>query len=582
MSRLSFGDDKGHDAELKMLVLKCSLQNAVLHDGKADIGAVIGRVVAENPELRESIGKVKNEVAKAVRSVNFISLEEQKRRLEKLAPKTKSLVTLKREKKEKEKQALPELRDVVLGKVVTRFAPCPSGPLNILQVLRALMLSYLYAKMYKGEFILRFEDTDPSPGKIEKEYYDMIRDDMKFLGVKWDTEIIESEHMDEFYKHGQQLIERGFAYVDFTPAEEFRKLKLKKKEPVYRNAGLDENMKAWKAMLAGDYKEGRAVLRFKTSMSDPNPAFRDPAILRIAKGKHPHVGGKYCVWPLYNFANVVEDHDAGVTHVFRGKEHEHNSHIQNKIYKALGWDPPSVMNFGMIYLPGKKEHTRDIKEKIKAGKYSGWDDPRLHTIAALRRMGFQGKAFHEVAVVVGHSKSDIKFSMESLETANRRIIDPKSNRYMAVFDPVKISVKGYPHETNFVTEPLHPDFPRRGIKRLPVDVKSISISKDDWKKLKGKTFRLKGLANIKLTGRSGTYTGNEIKKTMQKIHWVSKPSLNVELIVPEGDKLVSRKGIGEPAMAKLKPGDLIQLERVGFGKVDSVERGKVRICWTHK
>jgi glutamyl-tRNA synthetase len=576
MSRLSYSHEKEKDQELKMAVLKYSLQNAVLHEGKASIGAVLGKVMAKKPELRDNISGVKNEVENAVRSVNFISFEEQKRRLEKLVPPAKKNV------EKNKKQGLPELDGAEKGRVVTRFAPCPSGPLNILQVLRAVMLSYLYAKKYKGKFVLRFEDTDPSPGKIEKGYYDMIRQDMRFLGVKWDDEIIASKNIERFYEFAEELIEGDYVYVDFTPAEEFRKLKIKKKDPQFRNASKEENLKAWKDMLAGQYKEGQAVLRFKTNMQDKNPAFRDPAIFRIAKGIHPLVGDKYCVWPLYNFANVIEDHEAGVTHIFRGKEHEHNSYIQNKIYMALGWEPPSVLNFGMIYLPGKKEHTRDIKEKIKKGKYSGWDDPRLHTITSLRRKGFQGKAFHEVAVTVGLSKSDIKFSMESLETANRRIIDPKANRYMAVLDPVKIAVKGYPHSTNFVTEPLHPDFPRRGSKRLPVDVKNIFVSKDDWKKSKGKTIRLKGFTNIKLAGKTGNYAGDDITKTMQKIQWVSKPHLQIELRVPEGDNLTKLNGVGEPAMAKLRPGDIIQLERVGFGVVSSVQKDKVSISWTHR
>lgn len=575
MSTLGFQDTKEKDEKLKMVILKYCLQNAVLHGGTANAGAVMGKVMAEMPEFRNSVGMVKHEIEKAVRSVNYISPEEQRRRLGKLEPKAK-----KPEKRAKE--GLPELDGAVAGRVVTRFAPCPSGPLNLLQTLRALMLSYLYARKYRGKFLLRFEDTDPSPGKIKREFYDMIREDIRYLDVKWDDEVTESENMERFYEYAETLIDGGFAYVDFTPAEKFKQLKQKKQDPDTRDATKEDNMTAWKDMLAGKYEEGKAVLRFKTSMQDKNPAFRDPVIFRIARSKHPIVGDRYFVWPLYNFANVIEDHESGITHVFRGKEHEHNTYIQDKIYMALGWEPPLVVNFGMIYLPGVKEHTRDIKEKIKAGKYSGWDDPRLHTISALRRRGFQGKAFHEVAVTAGLSKSDIRFSMESLDTANRRLIDPKANRYMAVFDPVRISVRGYPHSVNFVTEPMHPDFPRRGSKRLPVDVSSIFLSGDDWKKLKGKTIRLKGFANVKLIGKTGRYAGDDIKKTMKKVQWTSRPGIDVELAVPEGDKIVVRKGVGEPSMSKLKAGDIIQLERVGFGIVDAVNKGTVSIRWTHK
>ncbi|RLI95876.1 MAG: glutamate--tRNA ligase, partial [Candidatus Aenigmatarchaeota archaeon] len=575
MTTVSYGGRKGKDDAVKMLALKCSLQNAVQHGGKASVGAVMGKMLGEQPELRGKIGTVRHEAENAVRQVNFISATEQKRRLEKLAP-------VKEEKKGKERPELPELKDAKMNRVVTRFAPCPSGPLNILQVLRALMLSYLYAEKYNGRFILRFEDTDPSPGKIKKEFYDMIREDMRFLGAKQDDEITESKNMPVFYRYAEKLIEGGHAYVDFTPAEEFRKLKNARKDPEFRSAAPEENMKAWKDMLNGKYRAGEAVLRFKTSMKDPNPAFRDPAIFRIARGDHPLVGNRFCVWPLYNFANSVEDHESGVTHIFRGKEHEHNSYIQNKIYAALGWEPPTVLNFGMIYLPGKKEHTRDIKEKISKGEYTGWDDPRLHTIAALRRRGFRGEAFREVAITAGPSKSDIKFSWDSLETANRRLIDPNANRYMVVFDPVKISLRGYPHKTNFVREPLHPDFPRRGNKRMWVDTSEIMISKDDWKALKGKEFRLKGLANIKLSVRSGNYTGNELKRSMKKIQWVSRKPVDVELTYPDGDKLKIWKGLGETAMNRLKPGEIIQMERIGFAIVESNKSGRLKLLWTHK
>lgn len=557
------------------IFLKHALLNALQHGGKADAGAVIGKVLAESPALRKDIASAREGAEKAAGVANGMTAEEQESMLREMVP--DALMPVKREK-----QGLPELEGAVEGMVVTRFAPCPSGPLNVLHALRAVLLSYMYARMYKGKFILRFEDTDPAPGKILKEFYGMIREDLRFLGADWDEEAVESSDMAEFYSYAEELIRKGHAYVDFTPAEGFRRLKLEKKDPESRPATPQENMDAWKGMLAGKYSEGQAVLRFKTSMQDPNPAFRDPAIFRIAAGEHPLAGRKYAVWPLYNFANVVEDHKAGVTHIFRGKEHEHNSHIQGRICKALGWSPPNVLNFGMIYLPGTKDHTRDIKEKIGKGIYSGWDDPRLHTLAALRRRGFQGKAFQECAVVAGLSKTDIRFSMESLETANRKIIDPLANRYMAVFDPVKISLSGHPKAISSTSEPLHPDFQERGSKQMPVRFDSISISGDDYARLEGGEFRLKGLANVKLDGKQASYVGNELARDMQKVQWVSVPNVSVELVVPEGERLVIRKGMGEQAMSGLKPGSLIQMERVGFGRVDAVEKGRVVLYWAHK
>ena len=578
MSTLGFVTKKGRDDGLKLLIIKCALKNATEHGGKASIGAVMGKVISARPDIRNNPSRVRQEIEEIVRSVNFVSIEEQKRRLKKLEPKGPEM---EKDKKNK-KTGLPDLPNVIEGKIVTRFAPCPSGPLNIFQVLRALMLSYLYAKKYKGKFILRFEDTDPAEGKISKEFYDMIREDMKFLGAKYSEEVTESMEMDLFYAAAKKIILSGHAYVDFTPADEFRSLKLKKIDPETRNASPENNLKAWNDMLKGKYKDGEAVLRFKTSMQNKNPAVRDPAIFRIASGNHPLVGEKYRVWPLYNFANVIEDHECNVTHVFRGKEHEHNTWIQEKIYDSLDLEPPTVINFGMIYLPGKKEHTRDIKEKIKKGQYSGWDDPRLHTIFALRKRGFVGKAFQEVAVVAGLSKSDIRFSWDSLEAANRKNVDSYADRYMAVFDPVKISIKGYPHETNFVTMPRHPDSPRRGIKKLPVDETELYIQKDDFKRFNKKTVRLKGFININLSSKIATYEGEDVKPTMRKIHWVSSPHIKVILKKPEGDKITEIVGFGEPSMESIKPGHIIQLERVGFCVVESVKKGQINLIWSHK
>jgi len=319
------------------------------------------------------------------------------------------------------------------------------------------------------------------------------------------------------------------------------------------------------------------VFRFRTSMREPNPAIRNPAMLRVSEQSHPYQGRKFHVWPLYNYANVIDDHELGVTHVFRGKEHEHNTSIQKKVYEALGWKPPVAINFGMIYLPGEKIHTRDIKEWIKEGKVSGWDDPKLHTVRALVKRGFVPQMFKNLAVHTGLSKNDIRLSWENIEGINRKLIDPEADRYMVVTDPVGISVKSAPGIKE-VQEDLHPDFPKRGKKSIPVDLGSIWISGEDFANLKEKVFRLKGLGNIHLRGKEGFYAGNEIARDMQKIQWVSKPNVRVTVIGPE--KRLG--GLGEPNLAKLKPGTLIQMERIGFGRVEKATPKEVVVYFAHK
>ncbi|MCX6814874.1 MAG: glutamate--tRNA ligase [Candidatus Aenigmarchaeota archaeon] len=553
---------------MREIVLKYVLQNAIFYSGKADSGAVLGKVMAGEPALRKKVQEVRKEIEQAVKQINSISPEQQKVWLETLAPELLK-------KPSKSQEGLPDLPGARTGRVVTRFAPSPTGPLNISHVLRAVMINYLYAKKYRGKFILRFEDTDSS--KVSKEYYDMIKEDLKSIGVKPGLTVIQSCRMERYYLFAARLIRKRRIFACFCSAEKFREFSKKKRPCPDERATAQKNLKVWKDALAGKHKEGEVVFRFRTSMREPNPALRNPAVFRISEEKHPLQGKKYMVWPLYNYANVIDDHELGVTHVFRGKEHEHNTAIQKKIYDALGWKTPTVLNFGMIYLPGEKLHTRDIKEWIAQKKVSGWDDPKLHTVRALVRRGFLPDMFRQLAENTGLSKNDIRLGWENIEGINRKIIDPLANRYMVVKEPVRISVRSSPR-IKVVEEPLHPDFPERGKKKIPVNLESIWISGEDFSNLDDRVFRLKGLGNIHLKGKEGYYTGNEIVRDMQKIQWVSEPNVTVRIVTPE--KII--KGIGEPNLAKLKPGTLIQMERVGFGRMDKVENGLVTIFFAHK
>ncbi len=549
---------------LNDVVLSYVLQNAVFYGGKASAGAVMGKILGAHPELRNKVNEVRRAVEEAVKNVNAMSPDEQKKML-----KGKSPGMLKKE--EKKRMGLPEIPGAVKGKFVTRFAPSPTGPLNLGQLLRAAMLPYMYARKYDGKFILRIEDTDPK--NITKDFYGMIMEDLLTTGVKWDKMVKESDSMEVYYGHAEELIRKKKAYVCSCPAEEFKKSKLENKECGCRSSA---SLQAWRDMLAGKYKEGEVIVRYKTSMGHKNPAMRDPPMLRVVKGKHPLKGTQYRVWPLYNFACAVEDHILGVTHVFRGKEHEHNTAVQKLLYDAFGWEMPYVVNFGMVYLPGTKIHTRDMKEWIREGKVDGWDDPRLPTVRALLRRGFQPGALRKFAEDVGMTKNDIRVGWENLEGINRKMIDSLSNRYMVVTEPVSISIKGAP-AIREAQELFHPDFPKRGKKRLPVDLQEVYISGHDFRHLKGKAVRLKGLANVAL-GKKANYLGNEITADTPKIQWVSKPNVNVNLMTPEG----KQSGLGEVNMKNLKEGTLIQMERIGFGLIDSVKGREVTVYFAHK
>lgn len=553
---------------LDAFILKYCLQNAIFYNGKADVKAVLGKIIATQPGLRKDLKRIKANVEKMVKLVNSYSLEKQKKMLCDIAPELL-------EKERDKKQDLPELKGAVKGKVVTRFAPAPTGPLHIFHLLRAAFLSYLYAKKYKGRFILRLEDTDPR--RVERKFYEWIKEDLKAVGIEWDEMILESDNMEVYYQFAERLISNGKAYICFCSAKRFRRLKIERKCCDCRKNDIVYNIKEWKRMLEGEYKEGDAVVRFKTSMDEKNPALRDPPLLRIIDAFHPLKGNKYHVWPLYNYACAIEDHISGITHIFRAKEHEHNTAIQKLIYDAFKWNMPEVINFGMIYLPGEKIHTRIIKERIKTGFYTGWDDIRLPTVRAFLRRGFHPKTFKELAKTCGLTKTDVTLSMENLEGINRKIIDPVANRYMVVINPVRISIINSP-KMQKITIKKHPDFPERGEKIMPFDPKEVYISQEDFENLKDKEFRLIGLGNIRLKKGTGYYIGNKIVRNMKKIQWVSVPS-NKIIILTQTAKL---SGLGEYEMKRLKVGEIIQMNRIGFGRVDKKHGKKIIIAFAHK
>ncbi len=550
------------------IIMRYALQNAVFYGGKADPGAVLGKVMASEPELREIVKEVRKEIDRIAREINKISLEEQKKRLESIAPDM-----LEREVKGRE--GLPPLRDAVKGRVVTRFAPSPTGPLSIFQLSRAVMLSYLYAEMYRGKFIVRIEDTDPR--KVEKKYYEMIREDLKNVGVKWNKLVMQSDHIPIYYKYAEKLINDGRIYACFCPAEKFRKLKLKSQNCPCRDYSPEKNLGFWKKALGGKYKDGEVVFRLKTSMQDPNPVLRDPPLLRVNKAKHPRKGKKYKVWPLYNYSCAIDDHVLNITHVFRGKEHEHNTAVQKRIYEALDWDSPVTINFGMIYLPGEKPHTRDIVERIKSGKISGWDDPSLPTVRALLRRGFRPEAFRLFAVQCGLTKHDINIEWETLYGINRRIIDSGAERYRVVIDPVGIDVSGCIKGAGVgktVSVQKHPD--RRDTREVPVTPK-IYVSKEDFRDFKNKEVRLLDLFNLRLGKKPKLSKSQVINEKIQKLQWVPEKNVPVKIVKPDG----VLQGIGEPAMKNLKVGDVIQMLRIGFGRVDK-KGDEIQIVFAHK
>lgn len=533
-------------------LLKHALANAVLHQGKADGNAVLGRALSEFPELKKDVQGLRKEIGKIVDEVNGLSLSEQEKQLAAFGGV---------ENNKKEQEGLVQLKNAVMGKVVTRFAPAPTGPLHILHAFRAIFISYLYAQKYKGKFLLRLEDTDPR--LVQKEFYEMIRKDVKSLGISWDKEYLQSDYMELYYSTALELLKKGVLYVCFCSADNFQKLKVRKKDCPCRGKPSEDHLFAWEKMIKGSYKEGEAVVRMKTSMQDPNPAMRDPALLRVVDAVHPLKGAVYKVWPLYNFANVVMDDYCGVTHAFRGKEHEHNSSIQERIYTALGKTPPTTVNFGMMYLPGEKMHKRDIIQGIQEGRFSGWDDLRLHTIQSFSRRGFVPETLKEFSLLCGLSKNDIRIDLGNLEAINRKFVDLRANRYMVVLDPVEIDITGV-LSVNPVKSVKAKNHPEREDTRELLVTQNIFVSREDFEKFIGKNVRLLDFCNIRLDKRASFSKKQTFDMKTPKIQWVSENNVPITVLYPGKET----KGFGEEALWKVKPGEIIQMIRIGFGRVE--------------
>jgi glutamyl-tRNA synthetase len=397
--------------EITELIRKFALLNAVKHDGKAQTGPVIGKVLAEKPELKAKAKEITVLINKVVAEINALTLEEQKSIVEEKWPET-----LTREKAEEEKRLPPLPNADKYAVVVTRFSPNPDCVLHLGSA-RAIILSHEYARMYRGKFILRFEDTDPKLKRPVLEFYNRIREDLAWLECKPDEEHVQSDRIPIYYEYAEKLIRDGNAYVCTCQPQAFREKVLAQKPCPCRNLPPEEHLERWSRMLEGIYKEGEAVVRVKTDLTHPNPAVRDWPALRvidIEKCPHPRVGDKYRVWPLYNFACGLDDHLMGITHIIRGKEHLTNMVRQEYMYRHLGWQYPEAIHYGRLKITGAYLSKSKIVQGIREGLYEDWDDPRLATFAALRRRGITPEAIKKFIIDVGPKTSDVVLSWENL------------------------------------------------------------------------------------------------------------------------------------------------------------------------
>jgi glutamyl-tRNA synthetase len=552
--------------QIREVVMKYVALNAAKY-GKANEKAVIGKVIAENPELKSRAKEVLSIVRECVEEFERMSEDQKAEIIAKYG---------KERRGEKREIGLPPLINAEKGKVVMRFAPNPNGPATLGSA-RGIVINGEYTVMYDGKFVIRFDDTDPRTKRPMIEAYDWYLEDIEWLGYKPDEVIYASKRISIYYEYAEKLIEMGKAYTCFCSQQEFKRHRDSGVECPHRNQDPGSSMEIWEKMLSGEYDEGEVVLRIKTEMRHPDPAIRDWVAFRIIFEEHPLTGDQYHVYPTLDFESAIEDHLCGITHIIRGKDLIDSERRQKYIYRYFGWKYPETKHWGRVKIfEFGKLSTSSLKKEIDAGKYDGWDDPKLPTIRAFRRRGFEPEAIKRFFISLGVGENDISISLKNLYAENRKIIDPKANRRFFIWDPVEIKIVGLPEERE-VELPLNPV---KGSVRKLRGEKKVYITKDDFEKLRGNTVRLKEFCNV-ILDKKAEFTGyelKEVKKGKNIIHWL--PVSQSKPCVVMGDR--TWRGYAENGTHE-EVGNVVQFERFAFCKVEKVEEGGsvLRCIYTH-
>ena len=513
-----------------------------------------------------------------------------------------------------------DLEEGTYTKVATRFPPEPNGYLHIGHA-KSILLNYGLAKKYNGTFNLRFDDTNPTKEKTE--FVDSIVKDVEWLGAHYDGEIkFASDYFEDMYEAAVKLIKKGKAYVCDLTAEQIKEYRGTLTEPgknsPYRDRSIEENLDLFERMKNGEFEDGSKVLRAKIDMASPNINMRDPIIYRIARMTHHNTGDQWCIYPMYDFAHPIEDAIEHITHSICTLEFEDHRPLYDWVVQELEYpEPPKQIEFAKLYLTNVITGKRYIKRLVDQGIVDGWDDPRLVTIAALRRRGFTPESLKNFMDLVGVAKSNSSVDYAMLEYCIRDDLKPKAPRVMAVLDPIKLVIDNYPEgQVEYLDAQVNMENPELGTKQVPF-CRELWIDRDDFMEeppkkyfrlFPGNEVRLMNAYFVKCVSyekdengkvtvvhctydpitKNGTgFTGRKVKGT---IHWVPVPFAKkvtarlYENLVDEEKGVYNEDGSVnlnpnsltvvencyiEPAIEEAKPGDSFQFVRNGYFCVDT-------------
>ena len=512
-----------------------------------------------------------------------------------------------------------DLAEGVYNHVQTRFPPEPNGYLHIGHA-KSILLNYGLAQKYGGKFNLRFDDTNPTKEKTE--FVESIMDDVKWLGADFEDRLFfASNYFDQMYECAVFLIKKGKAFVCDLTADQIREYRgdftTPGKESPYRNRSVEENLALFEEMKEGKYRDGEKVLRAKIDMASPNINMRDPVIYRVARMSHHNTGDKWCIYPMYDFAHPIEDAIEHITHSICTLEFEDHRPLYDWVVKECEFEnPPRQIEFAKLYLTNVITGKRYIKKLVEDNIVDGWDDPRLVSIAALRRRGYTPEAIKMFVEMVGVSKANSSVDYAMLEYCIREDLKLKKPRMMAVLNPVKLVIDNYPEgQVEMLDVPNNLENPELGDRKVPFG-RELYIEREDFmeeppkkyfRMFPGNEVRLMGAYFVKCTGCEkdadgnitvvhGTYdpetksgSGFEGRKVKGTIHWVAVPTarqaecrLYENIVDEEKGKLnedgslnlnphslvVLKECYVEPALAEGKAYDSYQFVRNGFFCVD--------------
>ncbi len=503
-------------------------------------------------------------------------------------------------------------KDLAEGKVdsiMTRFPPEPNGYLHLGHA-KSICLNFGLAQKYGGKTNLRYDDTNPT--KEDTEYVDSIKEDIQWLGFQWDKELYASDYFDQLYQWAEDLIMRGLAYVDDQTQEEIRVNRGTVDKPgtpsPWRDRTPEENLKLFREMKAGKYAEGEKVLRAKIDMAHPNMMFRDPLLYRIKFAHHHRTGDKWCIYPMYDYTHGQCDSIEHITHSICTLEFDVHRPLYDWFIETLGIYPSHQYEFARLNLTYTLMSKRKLLELVQKGLVSGWDDPRMPTLCGVRRRGYTANALRMFCDKIGVSKRDQLMDIQLLEWCVRQDLNERSNRYMVVQDPIKLTITNWPEgKVEWFDCPLNPADPEGAKRKVPFTGELLIEKADFMEDAPKKFFRLKpdGEVRLKYTyivkcnevikDENGevvelkcTYDPSpEYRPVKGTIHWVSAAhAQELELRnydrlftladmsqVPEDkdykdflnpESLVIGKGWAEPALLEDNSGIAVQFERTGY------------------